>query len=138
MNQSFLGTGWGFPPSFDPRNKHAEMVSHEQDIEESLRILLSTTPGERVMQPSYGCPLRRMVFESVNESTLTEIRDLISKAVLFFEVRISLEHIEIDTEQLFDGLLRIRLDYTIRRTNTRSNMVYPLYLTQGTSLRQDA
>lgn len=138
MNQNFLGTGWGFPPHFDPRSKHAVMVSDEQDIEQSLHILLSTTPGERVMQPSYGCPLRRMVFEVINDSALTEIRDVISKAVLFFEVRISLEHIEIDTERLYDGLLRLRLDYTIRRTNTRSNMVYPLYLTQGTNLRQDA
>lgn len=131
IDARFLGTGWAFPPAFDARGKAALMVSQEEDIEESLRILLSTVPGERVMQPTYGCGLHRMVFESINESTLTEIRSLVEKAVLFFEVRITLEHLEIDTAELMDGVLYLRLDYTIRTTNTRHNMVYPLYLQEA-------
>ncbi|HUG26165.1 GPW/gp25 family protein [Piscinibacter sp.] len=135
IDARFLGTGWSFPPAFDWRTKEAVMVSQEQDIEESLRILLSTVPGERVMQPSYGCGLQRMVFENINESTLTEIRSLVEKAVLFFEVRITLHEVQIDTAELFEGALRLRLEYTIRTTNTRNNMVYPLYLREGTGLR---
>jgi phage baseplate assembly protein W len=132
IESRFLGTGWAFPPAFDWRGKGVLMVSQEQDVEESLRILLSTVPGERVMQPTYGCGLHRIVFENINESTLTEIRSLVEKAVLFFEVRITLEHLEIDTSELFDGILYLRLDYTIRTTNTRHNLVYPLYLKEGT------
>lgn len=131
LDKSFLGTGWAFPPAFDGRTLKAVMVSDEQDIEDSLRILLSTVPGERVMHPSYGCGLQRMVFENVTESTLTEIRSLIEKAVLFFEARIVLDGIDIGTSELYDGVLRIRLDYTVRSTNTRHNMVYPLYLMEG-------
>lgn len=134
----FLGTGWSFPPSFDWRSKEAVMVSQFQDIEQSLHILLSTVPGERVMQPAYGCGIQRMVFENVNDSTLTEIKDLVAKAILFFEVRITLHEVEVDLDGLMDGLLRLKLDYTVRTTNTRTNMVYPLYLREGTNLRQPA
>jgi len=132
----FLGTGWGFPPSFDWRSKEATLVSEVQDIEQSLRILLGTVPGERVMQPAYGCGIKRMVFETVNDSTVTEIKDIVAKAVLFFEVRITLHEIDIDWSDYANGVLRLKLDYTVRTTNTRTNMVYPLYLREGTNLRQ--
>ncbi len=126
--RSFLGTGWGFPPAFDERGRQAVLVSDEQDIEQSLRILLSTTPGERMMHPAYGCNLRRLVYEIVDENLLTEMRDVISKAVLFFEPRIVLNELLIDGSDIYNGVLRLTLDYTIRSTNTRSNLVYPLYL----------
>jgi phage baseplate assembly protein W len=131
----FLGTGWAFPPAFDWRTKEAVLVSEVEDIEQSLHILLSTVPGERVMQPAYGCGIKRMVFENINDSTITEIKDIVSKAVLFFEVRITLHEIEVDLADLMDGLVRLKLDYTVRTTNTRTNMVYPLYLREGTNLR---
>ena len=137
-DSQFLGTGWAFPPSFDWRSKEAVLVSQVQDIEQSLRILLSTVPGERVMQPAYGCGIKRMVFENVNESTVTEIKDIVAKAVLFFEVRITLHEIDIDLSDIASGVLRLKLDYTVRTTNTRTNMVYPLYLREGTNLRQPA
>lgn len=134
-DRAFLGRGWSFPPEFDRAAKAVKMVSGEEDIQESLRILLATTPGERVLQPLYGCGLKRVVFEHVSESTVTEIKDLIERAVLFFEPRISLTHIEVDAGHVYEGLLKIHLDYTIRMTNTRSNMVYPFYFLEGTNLR---
>ncbi|MCR5882113.1 GPW/gp25 family protein [Rhizobacter sp. J219] len=131
----FLGTGWAFPPSFDWRSKEAVLVSQVEDIEQSLRILLGTVPGERVMQPAYGCGLKRMVFETLNDSTATEIRDIVAKAILFFEVRITLHGVDLDWSDIAEGLLRLKLDYTVRTTNTRTNMVYPFYLSEGTNLR---
>lgn len=127
----FLGRGWQFPLRFDPRNHRVGMVAEVEDIEESLRILFGTYPGERVMQPAYGCDLRRAVFESVNESTLTELRELIRRAILFFEPRIILERIDTEVEPL-EGRVDLRLDYIVRTTNTRHNLVYPLYLDQAT------
>ena len=132
----FLGRGWGFPPAFDPRTRGALMVSQVADVEESLRILFSTNPGERVMQPGYGCGLQRMVFENLNESALTELRSLIEKAVLFFEVRITLDALRFEPVDELQGVLKIHLDYTIRTTNTRHNMVYPLYLDEGRGARE--
>ena len=130
-DKTFLGTGWSFPPSFDPHTRAAVMVSREEDIAQSLFILLSTVPGERVMHPTFGCGLKQMVFEHMNESTITEIRDIVRRAVLFFEPRISLDHIEVDIPDRLNGVLQLRLDYTIRTTNSRANMVFPLYETEG-------
>lgn len=133
IDKAFLGVGWSFPPEF---HRHAgalgvKTAAEEADIAESLRILLSTRPGERLMQPSYGCGLQAKMFETINESTVTELRDLIERAVLFFEPRITLERIDVNTEDALQGVLRIQLHYRVRRTNARSNIVYPFYYLEG-------
>lgn len=135
-DKAFLGIGWGFPPEF---HKHADtlevkMVAEEEDISESLRILLSTIPGERVMQPDYGCGLHAMVFENIEESTVTALKDVIERAVLFYEPRITLENIDVNTEDELEGRLKIQLNYTVRATNTRSNIVYPFYYLEGSQV----
>ena len=137
VDKAFLGVGWGFPPEF---HRHADalgvkMVTEEDDIAESLGILLSTSPGERLMQPSYGCGLYTMVFETINQSTITRLKDLIERAVLFFEPRVTLESIDIDTENVLEGVLKIRLNYRVRKTNSRSNIVYPFYYLEGSQVR---
>lgn len=109
------------------------MVSDNEDIIESLRILLSTNPGERVMLPNYGCGLRRMVFEEASEQTVTEIKEMIRKAILFYEPRISLNSMDAQLADAMSGRLEILIDYTIRTTNTRHNLVYPFYLHQATN-----
>jgi phage baseplate assembly protein W len=131
---SFLGLGWAFPPEFNKGAQGVKIVSESHDIQESLNILLSTFPGERVMQPTYGCELRTMVFETINESTVTALKDIIERAILFFEPRITLDEIHLETSAMEDGLLTILLEYTVRATNTRSNMVYPFYFNEGTGI----
>lgn len=135
IDEAFLGTGWSFPPEFETCTKKVKMSSDEDDIRESLRILLSTSPGERVMQPAYGCGLKVLIFENMSESTLTEIKDVIERAVLFFESRIELESIEVNTDEIYNGLIKIQLNYTIRKINTRSNMVYPYYFIEGSNVK---
>ncbi len=132
VDPQFLGKGWAFPPEFDRHSRGPRMVEREDDIRESLRILLSTKPGERTMRPDYGCGIRNLVFDVINESVLTEIRDYVERAVLFFEPRITLDNVAIDTRRAFDGRLDIELEYTIKTTNSRSNLVYPYYLLEGT------
>jgi phage baseplate assembly protein W len=137
IDKAFLGVGWCFPPEFHKYadNMGVRMVAEEEDIRESLMILLSTRPGERVMQPAYGCGLHAMVFETLSESTITEIRDVIERAVLFYEPRIILESVDVNTEDVYDGKLLIRLNYIVRRTNSRSNVVYPFYHIEGSLVR---
>ena len=86
------------------------------------------------MQPAYGCGLRTLVFESVSASVCTEMQDMIERTILFFEPRITLDKIDVCSEEMAQGLIEIELTYTIRRTNTRSNMVYPFYFLEGTNL----
>jgi uncharacterized protein len=129
----FLGRGWSFPPRFDPRTQQLEMVAGVEDIEESLRILFATHPGERIMVPAYGCPVRQMVFEILNDQSVTQLEEMIRKAVLFFEPRIVLERIATREVDALAGRVDLLLEYRVRTTNTRHNLVYPLYLRQATN-----
>ncbi|MGC9420493.1 MAG: GPW/gp25 family protein [Rhodovulum sp.] len=131
---SFLGRGWAFPPAFEPRNGVAALVEAEDDIAESLRILMGTRPGERVMQPDYGCRLHDLVFEPMTAETEAEIEVAISRAILFFEPRIVLESVQVTADDWPEGILRIRLVYRVRATNSRHNRVFPFYRTEGTLL----
>ena len=136
MNDSslFLGTGWRFPPTFAGKGRFARMAKGDDDIQESLHLLLSTTPGERVMQPNYGCGLRTMVFETLDTSTVTDVVDRVERAILFYESRIILERVAVDLSREGEGILFITVYYTVRATNNRSNMVYPFYFQEGTNL----
>ncbi|VVS95080.1 GPW/gp25 family protein [Desulfoluna spongiiphila] len=130
----FLGSGWRFPPSFNGRGRLASMAQGEEDIKESLHLLLSTVPGERVMQPEYGCSLSSMVFETFDRSTLTDVEDRVKRAILFFEPRIIVERVMVDLSREPEGFLSIVVSYRVRATNNRSNIVYPFYFLEGTNL----
>lgn len=135
QERAFLGRGWSFPPQFDKAAKGLVMLEEEKDIESSLEILLSTKLGERVMQPTYGCNLDNMVFESMNLTMLTYMKDLIENAILYHEPRIDLEKLEIDTSNQNEGVLLIVLHYIVRTTNSRYNYVYPYYINEGTNVK---
>lgn len=131
-NKSFLGTGWSFPPQFT--SKGLATVSAEQDIRESLLILLSTTPGERVMQPIYGCGLKAHVFDTLNESSFAVMRDTVEKAILFFEPRVIVERIDVSDENVHEGIVQLHVHYRVRATNNRYNLVYPFYFNEGSNV----
>ena len=133
-NKSFLGTGWSFPPEFDKAKKTVVMTSEEVDIKKSLEILLATRLGERIMQPTYGCNLEELMFKPLNITLKTFVIDLIKTAILYHEPRIDVEKIDIDPTNELQGELLILVDYRIRATNSRANLVYPFYKAEGTEL----
>jgi phage baseplate assembly protein W len=134
-NGSFLGTGWSFPPSFDKTLGQVEMTSEEADIRSSLHILLTTRQGERVMQPTYGCNLDALVFESMTATFRSYIRDLVKTAILYHEPRIRLNKVTLDDGRDLEGIIVITIDYTVRTTNTRFNYVFPFYKNEGSDIR---
>jgi uncharacterized protein len=134
-NESFLGTGWSFPPSFDKTLGQVEMTSEEADIRSSLHILLTTRQGERVMQPTYGCNLDALVFESMTATFRSYIRDLVKTAILYHEPRIRLNKVTLDDSRDLEGVIVITIDYTVRTTNTRFNYVFPFYKNEGSDIR---
>ena len=127
MYTSFLGRGWGFPPAFSVSTGGVGMTSDEEDIEKSLEILLSTAPGERILRPDYGCNLEALVFEPLSTTLKTYVQGVIEQAILHFEPRISLEAVDILPVPEGEGRIDIRIDYTVRTTNSRYNFVYPFY-----------
>ncbi|MCB0582092.1 MAG: GPW/gp25 family protein [Phaeodactylibacter sp.] len=142
--QPFLGTGWAFPVTFSKERAGApgadcsvDMASDIRDIEQSLTILLTTRPGERVMRPDYGCSLEDLLFEPINESLLTYVRNLIDRSILYYEPRVKLNGIEIlEDENLLEGRLKISVDITVRATNSRYNYVYDFYKREATIIAQ--
>lgn len=131
-NESFLGKGWGFPPEFSKNSSGVIITEGEDDIEKSLQILLSTRPGERIMLPGYGCNLDELLFNPLNLTLKTYVADLIKTAILYLEPRIDAEKIQIKESTDNDGLLLIDIDYRVRITNSRKNMVFPFYKAEGT------
>lgn len=132
--QSFLGTGWSFPPSFDKVGRTAIMVSDLADIEESIRIILGTIPGERLMQPAFGCDLKKLVFEKFESSLLGELRHLIHYSLLNDEPRIKDVTADIISKDELEGIIRVQVNYSVIITNTRHNLVFPFYFLEGTNI----
>jgi phage baseplate assembly protein W len=127
---TFLGTGWSFPPSFDANSGTVDLVKDKKDIDQSLNILLSTSLGERVMQPSYGCNLNNYLFESLSNTLIGFIKDLVTKAILYYEPRIVAEEIDVTpsgSDDLLEGRFTITIIYSIPETNSRFNYVYDYY-----------
>ena len=100
----------------------------ETDIQQSLEILLSTSLGERVMRPTFGWKRSALMFEPLSTSFGAYLASEIENAILFYESRIQLNRVDFDSSPDETGLILIRLDYTVRTTNTRTNLVYPFYL----------
>jgi phage baseplate assembly protein W len=129
--KAYLGTGWSFPPTFDKASRSVELVSAEDDIWQSLYILLSTSLGERVMQPTYGCNLTELLFETLSPNVASNIKELIRTAILYHEPRIRLNRLDLSLSEQLEGVVNIALDYTILSTNSRFSFVYPFYLQEG-------
>ena len=132
MDNHFLGRGWSFPPAFYAGGADVAMVSGEQDISQSLKIILSTSLNERIMHADFGCELSQYLFEEIDQSMVNGLRGVVSDAILNHEPRIRVEEIEIRDSAAESGLLIISIDYLVRSTNNRYNMVYPYYINEAT------
>jgi uncharacterized protein len=129
----FLGRGWAFPPEFNRGMKTVVMSEGEEDIKQSLEILLSTKVGERMMHPDFGCNLERMMFEKLDLTLERYMKDLIQTSILNYETRIAIQDISFKHDPL-KGCIYINVGYVVRTTNTRTNLVYPFYIQEGTNI----
>ncbi|MBK7692592.1 MAG: GPW/gp25 family protein [Bacteroidetes bacterium] len=135
-NENFLGTGWSFPPNFNKATHSVDMVSNENDIKQSLRILFSTKLTERVLRSDFGCDLSPLLFENITVTLLTKIKINITTAIERYESRIKMTNLYFGTERITEGLIRIELEYKIKATNSRHNYVFPFYLEEGTHIQR--
>ena len=129
--KAFLGTGWGFPLTVDAQTGRIMTVSQEEDIEQSIRLILSTRIGERVMQPEFGCEIHKFMFASIQEDELADIRHCVMEALRRWEPRVINVEVVPDTSALSGGKLILRLSYVVRATNTPYNLVFPFYIQEG-------
>lgn len=131
LARDFLGVGWAFPVHIEPDRGRVEMVGFEEDIMQSIRIILSTAKGERVMRPGFGCGIHDLVFGVVNTQLITRIRNEVDEALRDHEPRIDLLGVEVLTDRLTEGRLEVVIDYRVRATNQSGNLVYPFYFREA-------
>lgn len=129
---TILGTGWSFPPAFSRATASVDMASDDADVQQSLWNLFSTQIGERIMLPEYGCAIWQLVFRNANTAFKTETAAAIRQAVLNWEPRIDVDAVTVVPDPAVVGLVVVTLVYTLRRTNSRNNLVFPFYLQEGT------
>ena len=132
-DEQFLGKGWAFPVTFGNQGRTVVVAEAEEDIRQSLEILLSTHVGERVMTPTFGWKRDALMFEPLSTSFVAYVVHEIETAILFYESRIELNRVNVAVSPDQEGLFLIRIDYTVRSTNTRTNLVYPFYVDQATN-----
>jgi phage baseplate assembly protein W len=125
----FIGRGVSFPLRVDQSGAIA-MTSGPSDIDSSLRMILTTAPGERVMRPAFGCRIWELLFEPINANTLGLMSEAVREAVGRWEPRVTLEDVHLDPDP-GNGAVFIRIDYRVRATNDRRNLVYPFYVIPG-------
>jgi len=126
VEKDFLGKGWKFPVSI--KNEKIAASEGENSIKESIMIILGTAKGERVMRPDFGCGIQELVFAPNNTSTATLISVYIKDALLKWEPRIEVLNISAVPDKEEGNRLNINIEYMVRTTNTRRNIVYPFYL----------
>lgn len=129
--KDFLGRGWAMPVDVDPFNGLVEMVEYEEDIRQSIRIIIETAKGERAMRPDFGCGIHDLVFEAVDSTTIRRIQSEIEDALRRFEARIDVLDITVDEDATSEGELLIQLEYRVRRTNQIGNLVFPFFYREG-------
>ncbi|MGH3753838.1 MAG: GPW/gp25 family protein [Pseudonocardiaceae bacterium] len=126
-NQQFLGAGWAFPLHTDATGSIA-LVRSEREVEESIRIILGTAPGERPMRPEFGCAIHDFVFAPADASTAGALAFEVRVALERWEPRIDLDDVVVRFDQTDNGRLLIEVRYSLRDTNDPRNLVFPFYV----------
>jgi phage baseplate assembly protein W len=108
-----------------------EMNSYEDHVHQSIRLILQTAKGERVMRPDFGAGLHNLVFEPVNPVTTSLVQHEVKEALIRFEPRIDVLSVEVTVDQKEEQKLLANIQYRVRRTDTIFNLVYPFYLERG-------
>ena len=139
--KDFLGRGWSMPVALDPRTGLVAGVEYEEDIRQSILIILETAPGERVMRPNFGCGIHEMVFTAVDSTAIQRIRSLVEEALRRCEARIEVlavsvneaaaDQDRVDQLLLDEGKLLVEIEYRVRKTNQVGNLVFPFYFREG-------
>lgn len=121
------GTGWSFPVETDNRGNIA-LSEGEKSIKDSIRLIIGTAKGERVMEPEFGCEIHDYVFDTIDGTMRTLVEGSVEEALIKWEPRIDLEDVVARPDSENPNKLLLEINYTVRSTNSESNMVYPFYI----------
>jgi len=128
--KAFLGAGWSFPVCLEPDGR-VELAAYEEDIAQSVRIILGTNRGERKMRPDFGAGLNAFVFEPISQTTMELVRTRVEEALIDWEPRVDVMEVRVSTDPAQANRLLVDITYRVRVTNAVRNLVYPFYLQEG-------
>ena len=129
LDRPFLGKGLAYPLHVNARGELA-MVSGAQDIEQAIRIILGTMPGERMMRPEFGCRVHELVFAPRDATTEALVEYYVKQALGRWEPRINVDQVNVDYENAFDGNIMVEIRYSIKNTHDQRSIVYPFFISE--------
>ena len=127
MDDNFLGVGLAFPIELDENNQ-LKISRYEMAVQQSIWTILGTAKGERMMRPDFGCGIHDFVFSANSASTVGQIVSEVRQSLIEWEPRIDILDIDVTPDENEDSKLLIIINYRVRTTNNRFNLVYPFYL----------
>lgn len=127
MGEEFVGAGWAYPLRADPTGQVA-LATGVHEIEQSIRLVLMTAPGERPMRPEFGCAVHDYVFAPADASTAGDIAYAVRVALDRWEPRIDLGDVVVRFDAVDAGVLYVDIEYSVRGTNDPRNLVFPFYV----------
>ncbi len=126
VNDDIIGAGWNFPLDVDARGGIL-LARGGEDVAQAMRLILGTARGERRMRPEFGCGIHDFMFAPIDATTIGMVRYHVTEALGRWEPRIDVNDVRVNLDRDIDGCLLIEIDYTLRRTGDRRNLVYPFY-----------
>lgn len=126
-SRDFLGRGLAFPLQVNPRGELA-LVTAERDIEQSIRIILGTRPGERVMRPAFGCRAHELLFAPRDSATEGLMAEYVEQALGRWEPRIEVQNVDVSRDPRQEGALLVEIDYRVKTSHDERSIVYPFFL----------
>jgi phage baseplate assembly protein W len=124
---AFIGRGLMFPMGVDHTGS-ISLTSGPDDLDRSIRVVLATAPGERVMRSQFGCRIWELLFEPINANTVGLMSQAVREAIAQWEPRVDVEDVHVTPDDREHSLVRIGVTYRVRTTNDRRNLVYPFYV----------
>jgi phage baseplate assembly protein W len=124
---TFLGKGWNIPLRPGERSHRLEYSDGPEKVRQSIRIILDTEPGERIMRPDFGCGLRRSLMKPNTSATRALLQREVLLALKAWEPRIDVQSVAV-TPGDDPALVLIEIFYAHKRDGRQGNFVYPFYL----------
>jgi uncharacterized protein len=127
MTKDIVGRGWTFPPKIDPQGR-ISLTNEENELDQAIQIILTTSLGQRVMRPNFGCRLQELVFAPNNSQTAAQARRYVEEALGMWEPRIRLVTVDVGPDPENGGRLLIQIEYEVKATYDKRSLVHPFYL----------
>lgn len=127
MTNPIIGSGWTFPPRIDSQGG-ISLTNEFSELEQAIQIILSTSPGQRVMRPTFGCRLQELVFAPNNSQTAAQARRYVEEALGMWEPRIRVTDVRVGPDPNSASRLLIEIEYQVKATHDKRSLVHPFYL----------